>query len=147
MAVFKDEEAIQAVEGSSAEKLATDESEILVDWDGPDDPQNPLNWHLSRKAVCLFIISLFTFCSPLSATYPAGVSPQLATRYNITSEVMLALLTSSFCKLSTFFGLPAVNHDKAHTRYHHYTVIAFALGPLRGCSSKSHRPSIMKTAC
>lgn len=84
------------------EKLSSPEApaEIVIDWDGDDDPDNPLNWRRARKGVCLFIISLFTFCSPLSATYPAGVSPQLAVRYGIESPVVLALLTSSFCECS-----------------------------------------------
>ena len=102
--------ALQDIESLAANKSAETDStfdekpstpeqaeEIIVDWNGEDDPENPLNWSRARKGVCIFIISLFTFCSPLSATYPAGVSPQLAQRFGIESEVILALLTSSFC--------------------------------------------------
>lgn len=96
------EEAVHNIQDDLAVEKVASGSPIIVDWDGDNDPQNPLNWSRSRKGVCLFIISLFTFCSPLSATYPAGVSPQLAERYNITSDVKLALLTSSFCKLPSF---------------------------------------------
>lgn len=41
---------------------ATDDSDTamvnsnLVDWDGPDDPENPMNWSKSQKA--LFITTL-----------------------------------------------------------------------------------------
>ena len=33
----------------------------IVDWDGPDDPANPLNWSLSRKTVAIAIVSAITF--------------------------------------------------------------------------------------
>jgi hypothetical protein len=36
----------------------------LVDWDGPDDPQNPMNWTLKRKMIitsCISIITLLTY--------------------------------------------------------------------------------------
>lgn len=48
---------------------------ILVDWDGPDDPQNPMNWSTTMKwintgllcAMCLFI-------GLATAAYGSGVS-------------------------------------------------------------------------
>lgn len=48
---------------------------ILVDWDGPDDPENPRNWSLSKKwtntgllcVMCLFI-------GLATAAYGSGVS-------------------------------------------------------------------------
>lgn len=35
----------------------------IVDWDGPDDPQNPLNWSTSRKVAALGTVSLITVLS------------------------------------------------------------------------------------
>lgn len=32
----------------------------VVDWDGPDDPVNPLNWPASRKNIHVAIVSIFT---------------------------------------------------------------------------------------
>lgn len=48
---------------------------IVVDWDGPDDPQNPMNWSLGKKwintsllcAMCLFI-------GLATAAYGSGVT-------------------------------------------------------------------------
>lgn len=34
---------------------------ILVDWDGPDDPQNPQNWTGTRKWSIIILISAITF--------------------------------------------------------------------------------------
>jgi hypothetical protein len=40
---------------------ATDESDPhLVDWDGPDDPANPLNWTSKRKWGNVAILSFLT---------------------------------------------------------------------------------------
>ena len=34
---------------------------VLVDWDGPNDPQNPLNWPTSRKWTAIGLVSFNTF--------------------------------------------------------------------------------------
>lgn len=36
-------------------------SEVFVDWEGPDDPQNPFNWPLWRKAVQIGLMTFNTF--------------------------------------------------------------------------------------
>lgn len=33
----------------------------VVDWDGPDDPENPLNWSLKKKGILITSISVITF--------------------------------------------------------------------------------------
>lgn len=33
----------------------------IVDWDGPDDPENPLNWTAKRKVTATVSIALITF--------------------------------------------------------------------------------------
>ena len=33
----------------------------IVDWDGPDDPENPLNWNLKKKGTLVASISIITF--------------------------------------------------------------------------------------
>ena len=35
----------------------------VVDWDGPDDPANPLNWPGSKKTLHVAIVSLFTLAA------------------------------------------------------------------------------------
>ena len=37
------------------------DSTYIVDWDGPDDPENPLNWTTARKAMMTTSIALITF--------------------------------------------------------------------------------------
>jgi hypothetical protein len=38
-----------------------DHDSTLVDWDGPNDPENPFNWSTSKKAVQLVFMAFNTF--------------------------------------------------------------------------------------
>ncbi len=40
----------------------------VVDWDGPDDPENPLNWPASRKNIHVAIVSVFTLTAYVHST-------------------------------------------------------------------------------
>jgi hypothetical protein len=35
----------------------------IVDWDGPNDPENPLNWPTSKKVTAIGVVSLITLLS------------------------------------------------------------------------------------
>lgn len=35
----------------------------VVDWDGPNDPEHPLNWSKAQKNLHLAIVSLFTLAA------------------------------------------------------------------------------------
>jgi hypothetical protein len=35
----------------------------IVDWDGPDDPENPMNWPTSKKIANIGLVSLITLLS------------------------------------------------------------------------------------
>ncbi|EKM55131.1 uncharacterized protein PHACADRAFT_255538 [Phanerochaete carnosa HHB-10118-sp] len=76
---------------------------IVVDWNGPDDPENPKNWTFKRKWAATAIISAFTFISPVSSSMVAPASDQLAADLGITSDVLIALTTSVFV-LAYAFG-------------------------------------------
>ncbi|KAG2338816.1 MFS polyamine transporter [Suillus weaverae] len=78
---------------------------LIVDWEGPDDPQNPKNWSYRRKWAATLIISAFSFISPVSSSMIAPATNQVASAFGINNDVVLALTTSIF-------------------------VLAFAMGPL-----------------
>lgn len=46
---------------SGNENAGIGEVNPLVDWDGPDDPENPHNWSGTQKAVTIGIVSVITF--------------------------------------------------------------------------------------
>lgn len=59
-------ETIVGSGGASEKSMSThqDETELdpnIVDWDGPDDPENPMNWPTWRKLVSVGIVSAITF--------------------------------------------------------------------------------------
>lgn len=35
----------------------------IVDWDGPDDPANPMNWPASKKLIAIGLVSFITMLS------------------------------------------------------------------------------------
>ncbi|KAF8876578.1 MFS polyamine transporter [Infundibulicybe gibba] len=70
--------------------------DIIVDWDGPEDPQNPKNWSYQRKWAATLVVSSFTFISPISSSMVAPATQQLAQEFGITSTVVIAMATSVF---------------------------------------------------
>ncbi|TLD36891.1 mfs multidrug [Venturia nashicola] len=68
----------------------------LVTWDGPDDPTNPKNWSSGRKWAATFVVSSFTFISPVSSSMVAPALTSMARDLNITSEIESSLVLSIF---------------------------------------------------
>lgn len=67
-----------------------------VTWDGPDDSANPKNWTFKRKWAATFIVSSFTFISPVSSSMVAPALGSLAKELNIVNEFEIALTLSIF---------------------------------------------------
>ncbi|THH18799.1 hypothetical protein EW146_g2225 [Bondarzewia mesenterica] len=87
------------VEGANC----NDEGVWIVDWDGPDDPENPKNWTYKKKWMAVLIVSCFTFISPISSSMIAPASQQVAAEFGITNTVEIAMTTSVFV-LAYAFG-------------------------------------------
>ena len=51
----------QASGNVDAEKFPRYGVANIVDWDGPNDPENPMNWSNSRKWLTIGLISLSSF--------------------------------------------------------------------------------------
>lgn len=49
------------VDTATHEKAPQDPN--IVDWDGPDDPANPMNWSSAKKFAAIGIVSLITMLS------------------------------------------------------------------------------------
>ena len=65
-------------------------------WDSETDPENPRNWPRSRKWTATFLVSCFTFISPVSSTMLAPALPMLATDLKTGSEIETYFLMSIF---------------------------------------------------
>ncbi|KAF1992319.1 MFS multidrug transporter-like protein [Aulographum hederae CBS 113979] len=85
--------------GGNLEKKSTTRSAKdpnLVTWDGPDDPKDPKNWTFKRKWAATFIVSSFTFISPVSSSMVAPALSSIASDLHITAEVESQLVLSIF---------------------------------------------------
>ncbi|KAI1151254.1 major facilitator superfamily domain-containing protein [Nemania diffusa] len=71
---------------TSTEKDSLDDN--IVDWNGPDDPENPLRWSKAQKNAHIVIVSLFALVANLAATMFAPGAAQLAQDFHITNTII-----------------------------------------------------------
>lgn len=107
----------------SLEKPPTDMEDnsdpYLVDWLGPNDPQNPQNWSMGRKVFVTFLLCLLTFSVYMgSAIYTPGIE-------SIVAYFQVSQITATF-------GLTLF-------------VLGYGIGPMIGLSSMSEIPAIGRT--
>ncbi|KAF4628190.1 hypothetical protein G7Y89_g9963 [Cudoniella acicularis] len=85
-------------EGSGGDESpeSTTEDSNLVDWDGPDDPHNPLNWSQTSKVITIVLASAVTFVVSLAPTVFAPGVPQITKEFNSTSSALASLCVSIY---------------------------------------------------
>ncbi|KAK6198626.1 multidrug resistance protein 2 [Scheffersomyces amazonensis] len=77
------EDAIESSDGSVVDAKEEASSEIIVSWDGENDPENPYNWPLRRKIFLLAEVAFLTVSVYMaSAIYTPGVD-QIMAKFNI----------------------------------------------------------------
>ncbi|KAK2028154.1 major facilitator superfamily transporter [Colletotrichum zoysiae] len=67
----------------------------LVGWDGPDDPEKPRNWKLSKRLACTIQISIIATALACAAGIDAAVLPQAAEDFGV-SQVAESLSTGMY---------------------------------------------------
>ena len=82
-----------------AQQTTTDEAEEqqdpnVVDWDGPEDPQNPYNWSAAKKWRNIAMLSFLTLLTPLASSMFAPGVPDVIKEFH-TSNVSLATFVVS----------------------------------------------------
>ena len=75
----------------------------MVFWNGPDDPENPKNWTMKRKWTATFVVSSFTFISPVASSMVAPALPQMSKDLGVTDSVLSQMMLSIFL-LAYAFG-------------------------------------------
>ena len=65
-------------------------------WDGPNDPANPKNWTFKQKWAATFVVSSFTFISPVSSSMVAPALGAISREFGITNQVESQLTLSIF---------------------------------------------------
>ena len=76
------------------------DEKILETWDGPDDPQNPVNWPLRRKYTTTVLYSTMTFCLTFASSVFSTATIETSKLFNVSTEVM-TLGTSLFVIVSS----------------------------------------------
>ncbi|KAI0403422.1 fluconazole resistance protein 1 [Xylaria palmicola] len=71
-------------------------NEVIVGWDGPDDPANPLNWSSSRKTFIIVLISAVTFNISLVPTIFAPGVPLLLKEFHSESSSLASFAVSAY---------------------------------------------------
>jgi len=97
---FKAEEDVD-LEKAEIEKAAAKEADLLKDpnvvsWDGEDDPECPKNWTMKRKWAATFVVSSFTFISPVSSSMIAPALPAMMKEFGVTEQIQGQLMLSIF---------------------------------------------------
>ena len=95
----KDGEAPAAQDVMREHKLQNPD---LVEWDGPDDPENPMNWPLKKKWTVTMLLSLMTLTITFASSVFSAATEVVAHEFDIGLEV--AILGTSLFVLGFTFG-------------------------------------------
>jgi len=69
--------------------------ESIVNWDGPDDPENPQNWSQREKWIVTIAMGTLTFCITFSSSVLSAATDPIAELFG-ASAVVSTLPTSLF---------------------------------------------------
>ncbi|KAI0111763.1 MFS general substrate transporter [Daldinia grandis] len=78
------------------ETTADEKDPDLVDWDGPDDPENPANWSDKKKWLNIAILSIMTLVTPLGSSMFAPGIPGIMVEFHETSSTLATFLVSVY---------------------------------------------------
>ncbi|RYP71337.1 hypothetical protein DL770_008144 [Monosporascus sp. CRB-9-2] len=96
---------IEAGAAKEQEAIGTDPN--VVDWDGPDDQENPMNWSDKKKWLNIAVLSILTLVTPLGSSMFAPGVPAIMKEFNETSATTATFLVSIYI-LGFAFGPLAV---------------------------------------
>lgn len=83
------------------------DDKIYVDWDGPDDPDNPKNWPFLKKTIYTFVLALCTTSLYMGASIISPATPKLMMQFHTTetkTQLGIALYIWGFGISALVFG-------------------------------------------
>ncbi|KAI1658390.1 MFS general substrate transporter [Daldinia decipiens] len=80
----------------NCESTADEKDPDVVDWDGPDDPENPANWSDKKKWLNIAILSIMTLVTPLGSSMFAPGIPGIMVEFHETSSTIATFLVSVY---------------------------------------------------
>ncbi|PWY65698.1 MFS general substrate transporter [Aspergillus heteromorphus CBS 117.55] len=66
----------------------------VVDWDGPNDPHNPRNWPVWRRAMLVGIIASVVFSTSIASSAIAPAVPQIMSEFHSSNEEIGTLVVT-----------------------------------------------------
>ncbi|KAH8800651.1 major facilitator superfamily domain-containing protein [Xylogone sp. PMI_703] len=70
-----------------SEELEREVDRNLVGWNGPDDPENPMNWSRPRQWVVTLLMSLITVCITFASSVFSTATGATAREFEVSDEV------------------------------------------------------------
>jgi len=67
-----------------------------VFWDGPNDPQNPMNWAALKKWGAVGLVSAITFLTPLASSMFAPGVPDVMNTFHSTDDMLAGFMVSVY---------------------------------------------------
>ncbi|KAI6791545.1 MFS general substrate transporter [Hortaea werneckii] len=80
----------------AAENEQEDLDPNIIDWDGPDDPANPINWTATRKWTNIAVLSALTLLTPLASSMFAPGVPEVMTTFHSENENIATFVVSVY---------------------------------------------------
>ncbi|KAJ5288899.1 hypothetical protein N7478_001929 [Penicillium angulare] len=74
----------------------------VVDFEGPEDTTNPLNWSTRKRVLNISVVSMMTLLSPMTSTISSPVTSDIMKQFNSTDETLGAFVTTVFLIGYTF---------------------------------------------
>ena len=86
---------IEKQRGNSLQSTNTTDPNV-VDWDGPEDPRNPMNWTGKAKIINCSTIIFLTLLTPLASSMFAPGVPDVLREFHETSVTLAAFVVSVY---------------------------------------------------
>ncbi|KAK5651377.1 hypothetical protein OQA88_12534 [Cercophora sp. LCS_1] len=92
----KDDSSFYAPEPERISEEKEEEDSNVVDWDGPTDPENPMNWTDKKKWANIAVLSIMTLVTPLGSSMFAPGIPKILMEFHETSSTTATFLLSVY---------------------------------------------------
>lgn len=99
------------VAAHESEKPTEEKDSNLIEWNGPDDPENPMNWPRSKKWIITVVLGFMTFCVTFASSVFSTATIPVALLFGVSTET--TTLGTSLFVLGFAFG-PLVCGDTYH---------------------------------
>ena len=111
------EAGIAQNEKSASNPLScVDPATHIVSWDGPNDPENPMNFPRSKKWRITMVTAIMTFCVSFASSVFSTATEVTAVKWGVSLEVMI--LGVSLYVLGFACGEYHLHTDPSHILHH-----------------------------